>query len=114
MQPTIESEGTSVVADAPANVTVKPVLTAPVTFTVPGKPAMPFTAAAMLPLLTASPPAPSVTDVLPPSSIWNDWVAALKPVSVTCCTSLPPRSALAMPAWVSFCPRTIGTVSAPL
>jgi hypothetical protein len=44
LRPTNESGETSTPADAPVNVTVKPVDVAPVTVAVPGKPAMPLIA----------------------------------------------------------------------
>src|SRR4051812_41469860 len=74
VQLTIDSELASVCADAPANVAVKPVLPAPATVTVPGKPAIPLMAAATLALLMVSPPRPSVTELLPPYWTWKDWV----------------------------------------
>ena len=96
-----------------ANVTVKPPLPALATVAPPGKPAMALIAAWMLALLTAAPPRPIAVEVLPPSEIVNDCVAGLKLVSVTCCCSLPPWIALAMPAAVLFWPRTIGCEVAP-
>ena len=49
-------------------------------------------AAASAALLSARPPFPITAEVLPPIWTWNEWpaVAGLKPVSVTCCCSLPP------------------------
>jgi hypothetical protein len=115
LQLTIEIAGTSVFADAPVNWIVKPPLPAPFAVcTVPAKPGMALIAAVMLAVLTARPPAPSTAELWPPIWTWNDCVAPLKPVSTTCCCSLPPWRALAMPAAVLFWPRTIGTVSAPL
>ncbi len=55
VQLTIEIDGTSIPADAPANVSVKPVLPAPVAVTVPAKPAMPLIAVARLALVSAEP-----------------------------------------------------------
>ena len=109
----IDIDATSMAADAPANVTVKPPLPALATVAPPGKPAMALIAAWMLALLSAAPPRPIAVDVLPPSEIVNDCVAGLKLVNVTCCCSLPPWIALAMPAAVLFWPRTIGCDVAP-
>ena len=114
VQLTIDTDGTSTPADAPLNVSVKPALPAPADATVPAKPGIALTAAATLALLIARPPAPRMAELLPPIWTWKDCVAPLKPVSVTCCCSLPPARALAMPAAVLFWPRTIGTVSLPL
>ena len=114
VQLTIEIEGTSEFADAPPNVSVKPPLPASAEVTVPAKPAIALTAVWTLALLIASPPAPRTAEVLPPIWTWNDWVVPLKPVSTTCCCSLPPWIAAWMPAAVLFCPRVIGTESAPL
>jgi hypothetical protein len=59
VQLTIESAGTSVLADEPANVTVNPPLPAPLDVTVPA-PRIALSAAATLALLTAWPPWPNV------------------------------------------------------
>ncbi len=101
---TIAIDGTSVLSDGAPNVSVKPVLPAPAAVTVPAKPGIALTAAATFPLLIARPPFPSTAELLPPIWIWNELLAlpALKPVSVTCCCSLPPWSAAAMPATVLF------------
>lgn len=114
VQLTIATDGTSIPADAPLNVSVKPPLPAPADATVPAKPGIALTAAVTLALLTVRPPAPSTAELLPPICTWNDCVAPLKPVSTTCCCSLPPWSAFRMPCCVLFWPRTIGTVSLPL
>jgi len=71
---TIDRSPTSVLADAPANVTLKPVLPALLTAAPPAKPAMPLMAAATLALLMAAPPAPSSVDVLPLSEILKQLV----------------------------------------
>ena len=113
VQLTISTGGTSMPADAPANVSVKPVLPAPAELTVPAKPGMALIAAATLLLLTARPPAPSTAEAAPPIWTWNDWVVALKPASVTTCCSLPPMIAFWIPSCVLFSPGTIGAVSAP-
>ena len=52
VQLTIEIDGTSTFADAPANVSVKPGVAAPADVTVPAKPGIALTAAATLALLT--------------------------------------------------------------
>ena len=113
VQLTIEIDGTSTFAEAPANVSVKPPLPAAADVTVPAKPGMALTAAATFAFEMARPPEPSTADRLPPSSTWNDWVAPLKPVKIACCCSFPPWRAFWMPAAVLFCPRTIACESAP-
>ena len=55
---TISTVGTSMLADAPLKVSVKPPLPAPETVAVPAKPGIALTAAAMLALLIGGPPAP--------------------------------------------------------
>ena len=102
VQLTISIALTSVFADAPPKVNVKPPLPAPAEVTVPAKPAMPFTAVWMFAFEIARPPAPSRTESFPFSRIWKDWVAPLNPVSVACCCSFPPWRAFAMPACVLF------------
>ena len=67
-----------------------------------------LTALAMLAFVTASPPAPNGGVVAEPTWIWKERTSALKLVRVTCCCSLPPWTAVAIPAGVSFWPRTIG------
>jgi hypothetical protein len=114
VQLTIEIDGTSTFAEAPANVSVKPPLPAPAAVTVPAKPGMALTAAATFAFEIARPPLPRTAERLPPSSIWNDCVAPLKPVRIACCCSFPPWRAFWIPAAVLFWLRTIGTVSAPL
>ena len=118
---TISTGGTSLPADAPANVIVGPaVALAPVTVTVPGKPKIALILSLTFWLVTgvASPSAvanPSGPLSLSPILSRNvlPGFAALKLVNVIAWTSLPPCSAFWIPAGVSFWPRTIGIVSRP-
>jgi hypothetical protein len=65
-RPLNESGETSTPAEAPVNVTVKPVEPAPVTVAVPGNPAMPLIAVVRFALEYWSPPLPMRTESLPP------------------------------------------------
>ena len=95
--------GTSVSAEAPPYVTVKPVAAAPVTVTVPAKPAMPLMAVWMLVLVYASPPDPISAESLPPMRTWKDEVVVLKPgPKVTIWTSFPPPKWLSDAVWTSL------------
>ncbi len=102
VQLTIEIDGTSTFAEAPAKVSVNPPLPALADVTVPAKPGMALTAAATFAFEIASPPEPSTAERLPPMSTWNDCVAPLNPVRIACCCSFPPWRAFWMPAAVSF------------
>ena len=105
----------SVLADAPANVTVKPVLPAPVDRGAGRRSRRcALSAAGTLALLIAAPPAPRTAEVTPLIGIWKDWVVALKPASVDLLRLVAAGDRVGMPAAVLFWPRTIGTLFAPL
>ena len=112
VQLTTEIAGTSVLASVPPNATVKPVVPAPLTVAVPA-PVIAVIAVCRFALEIAVPPAPNTAVVVPLTRSWKDCVAVNEP-SVTCWDSLPPTIAARMPAAVLFCPRTIGTLFAPL
>ncbi len=97
------------------------VLVTPVTVTVPGKPKIALISSLTfwLVAVAASPSAvakPSGPDTRSPILIRNvlPAFAALKFENVTVWISLPPWIAFAIPAGVSFWPRTIGAVWFPL
>ena len=112
---TIEIEGTSVFADASANVKREAAVARVRRRHRAGEARDRVDRGGDVRVLIARPPFPSTAELLPPIWIWNEWpaFAALNPVRATCCCSLPPCSAAAMPAAVLFWPRVIGTVSAP-
>ena len=112
---TISTVGTSVVADAPLNVSVKPVAAGAgggrgAREALDGVDRRADVGVAV----GWGRPAPMTPEVWPLMRTLNVPVVVLKPVNVTVCCSLPPCSAFWMPAAVLFWPRTIGTLLAPL